>query len=220
MPVEPDPGACFWGAQCTMQPAPPNTSAPCCQEDATVRICRQILMVAVATWSLVVCAGDLEDGIAAFEKHDFNTAVRLIKPLAEQGIIEAEYFMGTFYMYGHGVPMDPPQATVWFKRAFGHWETQARAGNPAAMVEVAGMLTSGLGVDRDDKAAAEWLRKAGELGDADAWAELGGLYVEGTGVPKDVAEGERLLKKASAAGSVRANEMLAALSKRVDPASF
>ena len=182
-------------------------------------ICRQLLMVAAATWSLAVCAGDLEDGIAAFEKHDFNTAVRLIEPLAEQGNIEAEYFMGTFYMYGHGVAMDPPQATVWFKRAYGHWETQARAGSPGAMVELAGMLTTGLGVPRDDKAAVEWLRKAADKGYADAWAELGELYVEGAGVPKDVNEGERLLKKASAAGSVRADEMLAALSKRVEPAS-
>lgn len=177
------------------------------------------VMAAVAAWSLAARAGELEDGIAAFEKHDFNTAVRLIEPLAEQGNIEAEYFMGTFYMYGHGVAMDPPQAAVWFKRAYGHWETQARAGDPAAMVEVAGMLTTGLGVTRDDKAAVEWLRKAGDKGYADAWAELGELYVEGAGVPKDVAEGERLLKKASAAGSVRADEMLAALSRRVEPAS-
>ena len=146
-------------------------------------------------------AGALEDGIAAFEKHDFNTAVRLIEPLADQGNVEAEYFMGTFYMYGHGVPMDPPQATTWFKRAYGHWETQARAGNAQAMVEIATMLTSGLGVTRDDKAAADWLRKAGELGNVEAWAELGGLYVEGAGVPRDMAEGERLLKKAAAAGS-------------------
>ncbi len=207
-----------------MQPAPANTSALRHQEDATVGNSRQMLlatvMAAVAAWSLAARAGELEDGIAAFEKHDFNTAVRLLEPLAEQGNIEAEYFMGTFYMYGHGVAMDPPQATVWFKRAFGHWETQARAGDPAAMVEVAGMLTSGLGVDRDDKAAANWLRKAGDLGYAEAWAELGGLYVEGAGVPRDLAEGERLLKKASSAGSVRASEMLAALSKRVEPASF
>lgn len=178
------------------------------------------VMAAVAAWSLAARAGELEDGIAAFEKHDFNTAVRLIEPLAEQGNIEAEYFMGTFHMYGHGVAMDPAQATVWFKRAFGHWETQARAGNPAAMVEVAGMLTAGLGVARDDKAAVEWLRKAGDMGYVDAWAELGGLYVEGAGVPKDPAQGERLLKKASRAGSARADEMLAALSKRVEPASF
>nr|ART40497.1 K81 [uncultured bacterium] len=87
------------------------------------------------------------------------------------------------------------------------------------MVELAGMLTTGLGVPRDDKAAVEWLRKAADKGYADAWAELGELYVEGAGVPKDVSEGERLLKKASAAGSVRADEMLAALSKRVEPAS-
>lgn len=163
-------------------------------------------------------AGDLEDGIAAFEKHDFNTAVRLIEPLADQGNVEAEYFMGTFYMYGHGVPMDPPQATTWFKRAYGHWETQARAGNAQAMVEIATMLTSGLGVARDDKAAADWLRKAGELGNAEAWAELGGLYVEGAGVPRDMAEGERLLKKAAAAGSARANEMLQKLAARTQPA--
>ena len=79
--------------------------------------CRQMLlatvMAAVVAWSLAARAGELEDGIAAFEKHDFNTAVRLIEPLAEQGNIEAEYFMGTFHMYGHGVAMDPAQA-AWY----------------------------------------------------------------------------------------------------------
>ena len=184
------------------------------------RVFRASLLAAVAACSLAARAGDLEDGIAAFERRDFDTAVRLIAPLAEQGNTEAEYFMGTFYLYGHGVAMDPPQATLWFKRAYGHWEAQARAGNPQAMVEVAGMLTAGLGVTRDDKAAVEWLRKAGDLGNADAWAELGGLYVEGAGVPKDVAEGRRLLGKAAAAGSARASEMLAALDKRTGPDGF
>ena len=173
-----------------------------------------LLIATLTLGTLGAHAGDLEDGIAAFEKHDFNTAVRLIEPLAEQGNIEAEYFMGTFYMYGHGVPMDPPQATVWFRRAYGHWETQARAGNAQAMVEIATMLTSGLGVTRDDKAAADWLRKAGDLGNSEAWAELGGLYVEGAGVPRDMAEGERLLKKAAAAGGAGATEMLQKLAAR------
>ncbi|WP_372717983.1 tetratricopeptide repeat protein [Immundisolibacter sp.] len=185
-----------------------------------MRISSHFLIAAVVVGSLTASAGDLEDGIAAFEKRDFNTAVRLIEPLAEQGIVEAEYFMGTFFMYGHGTAMDPPQAKLWFQRAFGHWETQAKSGNPAAMVEVAMMLTTGLGITRDDKAAVQWLRKASDLGYAEAWAELGELYVEGAGVPKDVAEGERLLKKASAAGSERADEMLAALTKRVEPASY
>jgi TPR repeat protein len=177
----------------------------------------RVLVAVTALWSLAVQADTLEDGISAFEKHDFNAAVRLLEPLAEQGNVEAEYFMGTFYMYGYGVPMDPPQATGWFKRAYGHWETQARAGNAQAMVEIAGMLTTGLGVTRDDKAAADWLRKAGELGNVEAWAELGGLYVEGAGVPKDMAEGERLLKKAAAAGSSRATEMLQKLATRTQP---
>ncbi|MGE0810728.1 MAG: tetratricopeptide repeat protein [Immundisolibacter sp.] len=183
-----------------------------------MRTLTRLLIATLALGTLGAQAGALEDGIAAFEKHDFNTAVRLIEPLADQGNVEAEYFMGTFYMYGHGVPMDPPQATTWFKRAYGHWETQARAGNAQAMVEIATMLTSGLGVTRDDKAAADWLRKAGELGNAEAWAELGGLYVEGAGVPRDMAEGERLLKKAAAAGSARATEMLQKLAARTQPA--
>ncbi|HCO42695.1 MAG TPA: hypothetical protein DCZ11_01630 [Gammaproteobacteria bacterium] len=182
--------------------------------------CRRFLLAAFAAWSLNAQAGALEDGIAAFERHDFNTAVRLIKPLAEQGNVEAEYFMGTFYMYGHGVAMDPPQADMWFKRAFGHWETQARAGNPAAMVEVALMLTTGLGIQRDDKAAVEWLRKASDLGHPDAWAELGELYIEGAGVPRDLKQGKALLEKAAAAGSPRADEMLAALERRVEPTHF
>ncbi|GAB4348239.1 MAG: hypothetical protein Kow0073_00850 [Immundisolibacter sp.] len=185
-----------------------------------MKICRRFLLAACAVWSLNIQAGDLEDGIAAFEHHDFDTAVRLIKPLAEQGNAEAEYFMGTFYMFGHGVPMDPPQADVWFKRAFGHWETQARAGDPASMVEVAMMLTNGLGMRRDDQAAVEWLRKAADLNYPDAWAELGELYVEGAGVPRDLDQGKALLKKAAAAGSQRADDMLAALERRVEPASF
>ena len=180
----------------------------------------RVLIAVAALWSLTAHADTLEDGIAAFEKHDFNAAVRLIEPLADQGNVEAEYFMGTFYLYGYGVPMDPPQATSWYKRAFDHWQTQARAGNSQAMVEIACMLTAGLGVTRDDKAAVTWLRKAGDLGNSEAWAELGGLYVEGAGVPKDVTEGKRLLNKAAAAGSTRANEMLAALNNRTEPASF
>lgn len=186
-----------------------------------MQLCRRFLFAAFAAWSLNALAGDLEDGIAAFENRDFNTAVRLIEPLAEQGNVEAEYFMGTFYMYGHGVAMDPPQADMWFKRAFGHWETQAHAGDPAAMVEIAMMLTAGLGIQRDDKAAVQWLRKASDLNYPDAWAELGELYVEGAGVPRDLQQGKTLLERAAAAGSPRAGEMLAALERRVEePTSF
>ena len=147
--AEAGPGACFLGrAVYHARPRRPYVGATAIRRMHRGYLSSDVAgRVTLATWSLAVGAGDLEDGIAAFEKHDFNTAVRLIEPLAEQGNVEAEYFMGTFYMYGHGVAMDPPQATVWFKRAYGHWETQARAGNPAAMVELAGMLTTGPGRD-------------------------------------------------------------------------
>jgi TPR repeat protein len=48
------------------------------------------------------------------------------------------------------------------------------------------MYASGQGVEPDQKAAAEWYRKAAEQGVADAQYRLGALYEKGEGVPRDM----------------------------------
>jgi len=51
-------------------------------------------------------AGPSEDADAAVKKRDYATAVRLIRPVAEQGNANAQYNLGVFYDNGLGVPQD------------------------------------------------------------------------------------------------------------------
>ena len=53
-----------------------------------------------------VVAGPLEDANAAMKRRDYASALRLIRPLAEQGNANAQYNLGVFYDNGLGVPQD------------------------------------------------------------------------------------------------------------------
>ena len=61
-----------------------------------------------------VAAGALEDANAAIKRRDYATALRLIRPLAEQGDANAQYNLGVFYDNGLGVPQDKVRAYMWF----------------------------------------------------------------------------------------------------------
>ena len=47
-------------------------------------------------------AGPSEDADAAMKRQDYKTALRLIRPLAEQGDANAQYNLGVFYDNGLG----------------------------------------------------------------------------------------------------------------------
>lgn len=61
-----------------------------------------------------VAAGPLEDADTAIKRRDYATAVRLIRPLAEQGDATAQYNLGVFYDNGLDVPQDHVSAYMWF----------------------------------------------------------------------------------------------------------
>jgi len=61
-----------------------------------------------------VAAGPLEDADAAVKKRDYATAVRIIRPLAEQGDARAQYTLGVFYDNGLGVQQDRIISYMWF----------------------------------------------------------------------------------------------------------
>ena len=74
-------------------------------------IAATILMLNVAA---PVTAGPLEDADTAIKRRDYATAVRLIRPLAEQGDANAHYNLGVFYDNGLDVPQDRVSAYMWF----------------------------------------------------------------------------------------------------------
>ena len=61
-----------------------------------------------------VYGDDLQDGLDAARKGDYQTAYRLWLPLAEQGHPRAQSNLGVMYQYGQGVPQDYVLAHMWF----------------------------------------------------------------------------------------------------------
>ena len=57
-----------------------------------------------------MAAGPLEGADAALKRRDYATALRFIRPLAEQGDANAQYNLGVLYDNGLGVPQDRVRA--------------------------------------------------------------------------------------------------------------
>jgi uncharacterized protein len=74
-------------------------------------------MLLVLSSALPVAAGPLEDAATAFNRRDYATALRLVRPLAEQGDATAQYNLGIFYDNGLAVPQDHVRALMWFTLA-------------------------------------------------------------------------------------------------------
>jgi TPR repeat protein len=82
-------------------------------------------------------AGPLEDADAAIKRRDYATAMRLIRPLAEQGNANAQYKLGVFYDNGLGVPQDKVSAYMWLNLS----ASQGREGAAAFRDLIARRLT-------------------------------------------------------------------------------
>lgn len=67
----------------------------------------------------VVPAGaqNIDKGREAAFRDDYATALAELRPLAEQGIADAQYDLANLYRDGRGVPRDNEQAAVWYQRA-------------------------------------------------------------------------------------------------------
>jgi hypothetical protein len=127
-----------------------------------------------------VAAGQLEVGMAAHDRGDYESAFRLWQPLAEQGDADAQTLLGIMYSEGRGVPQDDAAAAKWIRRA-------AEQGYADAQHLLGIMYGEGRGVLQDYAAAAKWYRRAAEQGNAGAQYNLGVMYYQGRGVPQDDA---------------------------------
>jgi hypothetical protein len=97
--------------------------------------------------------GPLELGRGAFNIGDYQTALKLLKPLAVQGNDEAQYETALMYYRGWGVKQDFPEAMKWFRKA-------ADQGDPWAEERLSEMYAAGQGVPRDLGEAADLGLKA------------------------------------------------------------
>ncbi len=131
------------------------------------------------------------EGVAAYERGDYATALREFRPLAEQGNADAQSFLGFMYQEGQGVPQDYAAAVRWYRKA-------AKQGDADAQNNLGFMYRDGRGVPQDYAQAARWFRSGAELGDAFAQFNLGATYGQGKGVPQNYVQAHKWFNLAAA----------------------
>ncbi len=137
--------------------------------------------------------GDFNEGLAAYLRHDYATALEEFKPPAEQGHPNSQFYMGTLYYEGSGVPKDHSRALQW-------WFKSAQQGYAGAQNSIGIAYKLGEGVELDYVRAVEWFRRASSSGLAEAQNNLANMYVHGTGVQQDDGEAVKWYAKAATQG--------------------
>jgi len=139
-------------------------------------------------------AGPLEEATTAYERGDYAEALKLFRPLAEQGSAEAQLVLGNMHAYGVGVEQDDVEAVKWWRRA-------AEQGLPTAQDIIGYLYDFGLaGLPLDDAEAFKWYQRAAENGDASAQFNLGVMLSEGHGATRDATLAHMWLSLAAAQG--------------------
>lgn len=122
-----------------------------------------------------------------------TTVIGGVRALAEAGVPEALFLMGSAHAEGLGVPVDPEEAVRWYRRAAAH-------GHVLAQHNLGNAYVSGTGVPPSDSLAMVWWRKAAVQGDAIPSFRLGTMYEEGRGVAPDPVEALRWYRQSAARG--------------------
>jgi uncharacterized protein len=81
--------------------------------------------VLVSAFAAPVAAGTFEDAVDAHARGDHAKALRLIRPLANDGDATAQFNLGVMYAEGRSVPQDYVHAHMWFSLAAAQGEQRA-----------------------------------------------------------------------------------------------
>ncbi len=164
---------------------------------------------------------------------------KIYSTAAEQGDMEAQYYLGLAHFQGVELKQDYATALDWCLKAAkqGHSDAQnllgllyfeglgiqknfnqgmdwilksAQQNNMNAQFSLGFFYQNGQGVQKDYNKSIEWYSKAADQGLATAQVNLGIMYIEGLGVPKNYDKALKLLEEATSQGSIVA---MIALSK-------
>jgi len=134
--------------------------------------------------ALAICgsarAGPYEDADAAYQRRDFATALRLMRPLAEEGNAEAQINLGNMYFDGNGVPQDYREGVKWYQLA-------ADKGSADAQIALGFLYEYGDAVPQDYVQAHKWFDLAGSSSYRDT--------VAAKMTPEQIAEAEKLARE-------------------------
>jgi TPR repeat protein len=108
----------------------------------------------------------------AFDNGDYETAISLWLPLAENGDTDAQNYLGIVYYLGLGVSRDYKKTLAWYERA-------AKAGHADAQRNYADMINFGRGIQKDNYQAYKWYFAASQQGNEKAERQIGIIAASG-----------------------------------------
>jgi len=136
---------------------------------------------------------DFQVGVEAYKRGDYDTALKELRPLAEQGHASAQFTLGSMFFKGQGVPKDYQEAFRWYRLA-------AEQGNEAAQGKLGTMYYLGQGVPKDYVLAHMWVNLAAAQG-LESASEMRDHF-ETAMTPDRLAEAQRLAKAWKPTGKV------------------
>ena len=150
----------------------------------TATICLTLAVLlgsAGMSWSV-----GLQKGLDAYKNKKYATALRELKPLAEQGYADAQYNLGQMYRRGQGVQQADKTAVKWYRLS-------AEQGNAGAQSSLGWMYALGTGVLKDYVHAHMWFNIAAISGDDGA--VLNKDKIEKKMTPADLSTAQKLARE-------------------------
>ena len=146
---------------------------------------RIIIAVTLLIAFMATARADIQDGVAAYERGDYATALREFRPLARQGQASAQGMLGIMYDEGKGVPQDYAEAAKW-------WRLAAEQGDANAQTLLGAMYFNGKGVSQDYVQAHMWFNLATQGNEA---AKTVRERLAEIMTPADLSEAQRLARE-------------------------
>jgi len=154
--------------------------------------------IIISLLSSVSFASTYDDAILAFENREFETALQLGLPLAQNQDVDAMTLVGRIYDEGFD---QPQKALPWFKKA-------AELGNAQAQLELAELYEAGDGVPKNIELAISWYEKAAAQDHDEAQLALALHYLDDL---DDIDEAVVLLERSAQQGNSSAQYRLGLL---------
>jgi uncharacterized protein len=123
----------------------------------------------------------------AFDRGDYAFALRIIRPLADQGIAGAQQALGAMYLEGFDGSPDAAAAVSWFRKA-------ADQGHALAQYGLGAVYYDGRGAPQDYVLAHMWFNLAAATGMVDSAAGDRDM-VAAKMTPAQIAEAQKLARE-------------------------
>ncbi len=101
----------------------------------------------------------LDEGEAAYDRGDYETALREFRPLAEQGNAKAQFNLGPMYVGSLGVPQDYVQAHMWLDLAASRFPPGEDRDRAVKYRDIYAKMMTPAQISEAEKLAREWRPK-------------------------------------------------------------